>query len=284
MAAENGSYMVGGGANLHLLNDRLRVKLGAANADIHYRFYGIGNEQGDSGIGIDMLQNARLYMASGTWRVWKKLYLGLGFVGGSVETRLRINLPVTPVFDPEFRTDIGAYTIPMEIDSRDHEQFPCVGWLVTAKTSLYRESAGSNFDAEIFKFSANHYWPMREQDVLASRIVIKATSDNVPFFLLSSFGGSTDLRGYPSGRYRDRMMVAMQTEFRWQVADRWIMTGFAGVGEVAESFSDFGRNFLPAAGIGIRYVLSEKHRVGLSTDLAVGNDGVEFYFGVGEAF
>jgi hypothetical protein len=42
--------------------------------------------------------------------------------------------------------------------------------------------------------------------------------------------------------------------------------------------------FLPAAGIGIRFVLSQKHRVGLSADLAVGNDGAEFYFGVGETF
>lgn len=284
MGAENGSYVYGGGASLHLLDDRLRVKAGAAYADIRYRFYGVGNEQGDSGIGVDILQNGPLYMASGSWRVWKKLYLGLGFVGGSVETRLRIDLPDTPFFDPALDVDIGAFTIPMEIDSRDHEQFPREGWLVTAKTSLYRESAGSDFDAETFKFSANHYWPMREQDVLASRIVIKATSDNLPFFLKSSIGGSTDLRGYPSGRYRDRMMYALQTEYRWQFADRWIMTGFAGVGEVAESFSEFGRNFLPAAGIGIRFVLSQKHRVGLSADLAVGNDGAEFYFGVGEAF
>ncbi len=42
--------------------------------------------------------------------------------------------------------------------------------------------------------------------------------------------------------------------------------------------------FLPTAGIGIRFVLSQKHRVGLSADLAVGNDGAEFYFGVGETF
>ena len=57
-----------------------------------------------------------------------------------------------------------------------------------------------------------------------------------------------------------------------------------GVGEVAQSFSEMGRNFLPAGGIGARFILSEKHKVGLSVDLAAGNDGMEFYFGVGEAF
>jgi hypothetical protein len=45
-----------------------------------------------------------------------------------------------------------------------------------------------------------------------------------------------------------------------------------------------GRNFLPAAGIGARFVLSAKHKVGLSFDAAKGKDGTELYFGVGEAF
>ena len=53
---------------------------------------------------------------------------------------------------------------------------------------------------------------------------------------------------------------------------------------VAPDVSDFGRNFLPATGIGARFVVSQKHRVSLSADLAVGKDGTEFYFGVGEAF
>ena len=149
---------------------------------------------------------------------------------------------------------------------------------------LYRESAGSDRDADIFKLAINNYRPMGEQNVLALRAMLRSASGDAPFFLLSTFGGSTDLRGYPSGRYRDQMMYAVQGEYRWQFNDSWIFTGFAGVGEVAPDFGSFGRNFLPAAGIGVRYVLSKKHRVGLSTDIAVGKDGTEFYFGVGEAF
>jgi len=80
------------------------------------------------------------------------------------------------------------------------------------------------------------------------------------------------------------MMYSMQSEYRWQYSDRWIFTGFAGVGEVAESFSDFGENFLPAVGLGTRFVLSQKHRISLSMDVARGVDGSEYYFGVNEAF
>jgi outer membrane protein assembly factor BamA len=284
MGAENGSYAYGGGANLHLLDDRFRLKLGAAYVDIRYQFYGIGNEQNDSGIRLDLLQSGPMYFASGSLRVWKKLYLGLGYLSGDIDTRLRLDIPEQPFFDPTFKLDLAAITIPIEIDSRDHEQFPRDGWLVKARGVFYRESVGSEFEAETFKIVANHYLPMRDQDVLASRIIVKGTSEDTPFFLLSTFGGSSDLRGYPSGRYRDRMMYAMQSEYRWHYRDRWILTGFVGFGEVAESFSKFGKNFLPAGGVGARYVLSEKHRVSLSADIAVGNDGTEFYFGVGEAF
>ena len=290
MGAENGSHAYGAGASLHLLDDKLRVKGGAGYADINYRFYGIGNSQGEAGRSVDINQSGPLYFASGSWRVWNALYVGIGYLGGTVDTDLRFDLselpPGYPPIDPllGLALDVGAIHIPVEFDTRDQEQFPMSGWLTSVKGMLYRKSVGGDFDAETFKLSVNHYRTMRERDVLASRFFFRMSSDDAPFFLLSTFGGSKDLRGYPSGRYRDRMMYAMQTEYRWHVKDRWILTGFVGFGEVANALPDFGENFLPAGGVGARFVLSEKHRVSLSTDIAVGNDGAEFYFGVGEAF
>lgn len=60
MIAENGSKAYGGGANLHLMDDKLRVKVGAGYADVRYRFYGIGNDIGDRGISLDILQKGPL--------------------------------------------------------------------------------------------------------------------------------------------------------------------------------------------------------------------------------
>ena len=80
------------------------------------------------------------------------------------------------------------------------------------------------------------------------------------------------------------MMYANQTEYRWQFSDRWIFTGFAGFGEVAEQFSEMGKNFLPAAGLGIRFVISKKHKFVLSADIAKEKNGNELYFGVGQTF
>ena len=80
------------------------------------------------------------------------------------------------------------------------------------------------------------------------------------------------------------MMYAVQAEYRWQYSERWIFTGFAGVGEVAPDIKSFFDDFLPAAGVGARFVLSKKHRVGLSMDIARGNEDMQYYFGIGEAF
>jgi hypothetical protein len=285
MAAENGSYVFGGGAKFNLLDDKLRVTTGLGYADIRYRFYGIGNNAEASGLDLDILQDGHMFFAEGSWRLWRSLFVGVGYTSGQLDTRARLGDQILPgQFNPTLSLDIGAFTIPIKVDSRDDEQFPREGWLVSGRGVFYRESVGSDFETETFKLAVNHYMPVRETDVLASRFVIRTTSDNAPFFILSTFGGAKDLRGYPSGRYRDRMMYAMQTEYRWHVTDRWVLTGFAGVGEVAERFSDFGENFLPAAGVGARFVLSQKHHVSLSADIAVGNDGTEFYFGVGEAF
>ncbi len=283
--AENGSSIYGVGVKLNLMQDRLRVTAGGGYADVRYRFYGIGREQGDRGISPDILQDGPAFFANARWRLFGRLYAGLGYLGGQIDTRLRI-VPEDPgaLFDPTLGLDVGAVSIPLEIDSRDHEYFPRDGWLWQAEARFYRDAFGSDFDTETFKISANHYFPMRDNDVLASRVVVRATGNNAPFFIQSSFGGGTDLRGYPGGRYRDRMMYALQTEYRWHVNDRWVLTGFAGFGEVANSMSDFGGKVLPATGLGARFVVSQKHRVSLSADVAAGNDGTEFYFGIGEAF
>ena len=287
MYAENGSYAYGVGTNLHLLDDRLRIKGGAAFMDVKYRYYGQGTIQNNLGISVNILQEAPLYFVEGTWRVWRKLYLGAGYLAGNVESRLDISPEEQSPFLPlpySLELDMAGLSVPVQYDSRDHEQFPREGWLIDGRAIIYRESLGSDFDAHTFKVAVNHYRPVRDSDVLALRAMVRTTDGDAPFFLMSQFGGGTDLRGYPSGRFRDRMMYALQSEYRWHVSRRWILTGFAGFGEVAGKFSDFGDDFLPAAGVGARFVLSQKHKVGLSTDVAVGNDGWEFYFGVGEAF
>lgn len=285
MGSENESHAVGVGGSFHLLNDRLRLVMLLGDLKFNYRFWGIGNNAGESGKYLNVSQTGQMLYSMAMWEWFDSVYAGVGVIGGTSEVSLRgqqtaaFDLP-----DPTISLDLGALELPLKYDSRDDVNFPREGILGEASVYLYRDWLGSDFTTDIFKLDGNMYLPARSGDVLALRAMYRSASGDAPFFLLSSFGGKTDLRGYDTGRYRDSDMYALQGEYRWRASDSWVLTGFAGVGEVADSPKEFFSNYLPAAGVGARFMLSRKHQVSLSADWAVGKNGSEFYFGVGEAF
>jgi hypothetical protein len=282
--SENDSYFVGTGGKFNLADDRFRLDTAAAYMDINYRFYGVGNEAGDDGLSVRLTQRSPFYFVTGKYEVFPDGYLGLGYMYSDIETKVGLGdvLPGSPelVFDLK----VAGVQVPFQYDTRDDHQYPRNGLLVDAKAMLYRELAGSDVEAESYSVSANSYTSIRNKDVLAIRGKVQATSEGTPFFLLASVGGRGGLRGYEQGRYQDRMMYAVQAEYRWQLSDTWKVVGFAGVGEVAADFGSFFNNFLPAAGVGLRYALSKKFGVNLAVDVAHGKNGTEYYLSVGEAF
>ncbi|UTF61193.1 BamA/TamA family outer membrane protein [Gilvimarinus sp. DA14] len=285
MGSENDSHALGAGGSFHLLNDRLRLVLMLGDLKFNYRFWGIGNDAGESGRHLNISQTGQMFYSMAMWEWFDSVYAGVGLLGGKSEVTLRGVQELIPQLpDPSLDINLGALELPLQHDDRDDVHFPRKGVLAEANAYLYRDWLSSDFNADIFKLDGNVYLPIGAADVLALRAMYRSASDDAPFFLLSSFGGKTDLRGYDTGRYRDTDMYAVQGEYRWRASDSWVLTGFAGVGEVASSPKKFFSNFLPAAGVGARYMLSRKHQVSLSADWAVGKNGSEFYFGVGEAF
>ncbi len=78
-------------------------------------------------------------------------------------------------------------------------------------------------------------------------------------------------------------MYVAQAEWRTQLAARWGATAFVGIGQVGPDFGSL-EDRLPAAGVGVRYLVAPGHRVNLSADLAWNEDGeTSFYLRVGEA-
>lgn len=285
-ATENKSWAAGLGGKFNLRRDSIRIKSAVGYASVNYRFYGVGNGAGEEGRSVDISQDAPLFYLSATYQVLPDTYFGLGILASTVETSTDSEEIPPSIDDDDLNLDlnISALELPFQFDTRDDELFPRSGWFVDGKALIHREALGTDFDAESVAVAVNHYRAVRARDVLAFRAYTRWTGGDMPFFLLSSFGGRTDLRGYERGRYRDNVMYAVQTEYRWQPLDRWIFTGFAGVGEVAEDYGSFFDNFLPAAGAGVRFVLSPKHKLNLSLDVGVGKHGTEFYFAIGEAF
>jgi outer membrane translocation and assembly module TamA len=80
-------------------------------------------------------------------------------------------------------------------------------------------------------------------------------------------------------------MFAMQGEYRLELPKRFGVVGFAGLGGVARDWNDFRSDeLLPAAGVGLRFVLDKTNHINYRIDFAYGREGHTLSIGVGEAF
>ena len=123
--------------------------------------------------------------------------------------------------------------------------------------------------------------------VLAFRAlaVFSDTSDGqaVPFYLSPTYGGLNVGRGYPTFRFRDRNMLALQAEYRYQVSPLISGALFADAGQVASSVRAIQWSQLKTTyGTGVRF--GAAGGAALRFDLAFGGNGPTFIFGLGHAF
>ncbi|MGF7215472.1 hypothetical protein GGR92_001612 [Spirosoma lacussanchae] len=148
---------------------------------------------------------------------------------------------------------------------------------------------GSNFRFQRLLFDGRLYRPLgRRNRVLAFQATGTFMSGKVPFNNLALLGGESTMRGYYLGRYRDKNLLAAQTELRWLpfgFSRRWGGTLFAAIGTVAPTLSQVQLDrFRWAAGGGVRFLFFQKKDVYLRADLGVTREGTGLYFSLGEAF
>ncbi len=117
----------------------------------------------------------------------------------------------------------------------------------------------------------------REAWVLSFRGLVETTyfktDQQIPFFMLPSIGGGSDLRGFSSWRFRDRNSLLLQAEWRI-IVNRFIdMAVFYDAGKVTAHRSDLNLDGLKMdGGLGFRFhgPLATPIRI----DFAKGNEGL----------
>ncbi len=137
------------------------------------------------------------------------------------------------------------------------------------------------FSMSELTFSA--YRQLWKGAVLAGDFHTRLTYGNTPWGLLSTFGGSDDMRGYYEGRYRDKCVITGCVELRQHVWRRNGLVAWVGAGTVFDRFESLRwRKVLPNYGIGYRWEF--KHRVNVRLDLGFGRHCKGFIFSINEAF
>ena len=169
-------------------------------------------------------------------------------------------------------------------DSRDNVFAPAKGAYVLTSVTYSGSALGSNYQFGRYIADARRYWTIGP-GVLAGQAYLEATSGQPPFDQMALLGGSSTMRGYVHGRYRDRDLAAAQVEYRMPVVGRFGVAAFAGAGTVAPTVSMLSSStMLPTFGGGARWLLLPKQRTTVRVDFAKGKNSAGFYVAFNEAF
>ncbi|MFL6547774.1 MAG: BamA/TamA family outer membrane protein [Povalibacter sp.] len=283
MYAEGGSWAAMGGHRGYWSEDRFRTTVGAVTGEIQYS---IALDVAEQELRVPIAQGLSAVSIEGSMKIGHGGWIGLGFLGGTTDISLRGQEPA-PIdgLTSSSTTDLAAIRLSGEFDTRDSDLYPRHGHYAELLLSVSREEFSSDDDYEILEMEWNDYIPLTDSQVLAWRIAGKTVDGETPFYAKAWFGSGADLRGYTPGRYIADSMISAQAEWRLRTQTRWGFVAFAGVGKVADAIGAIDTDqWLPAAGAGIRFKLSESLPLNLRADFGWGRDDSTFTLAVGEAF
>lgn len=267
----------------HIFKDDLaRMRYDVNFASIASKFWGIGYE---NNINNDN-ESRYKYLCSDTRfdyivRVAENLYIGptvaFNYVNGhdfrkpwllEGENRRTFNLGV-------------GFTA--EYDTRDCLTAATRGWYIRLDQRFNPRLLFNKYSFSLTEVNVSGFWPAWRGAIIAAQVHGRITYGNTPWGLLSTLGGSNNMRGYFEGRYRDKSEIDACLELRQHVWRRNGIVLWVGAGTVFPRFSAFRWNHvLPNYGIGYRWEF--KKRMNVRLDLGFGRHQTGFIFSINEAF
>ncbi|WP_338760976.1 BamA/TamA family outer membrane protein [Bernardetia sp. ABR2-2B] len=155
---------------------------------------------------------------------------------------------------------------------------------------LHYNDAVSDFQFNSFLSDTRIYRPIGKRNVFAAQLLGQFNTGNVPFNQLALLGGETIMRGYYTGRFRDRNQIAAQTEFRFLplplgFSKRIGATVFGSVATVFPNTREIAMDKITfSGGAGLRFLLFPKKDIYTRIDYALTREGGGLYILIGEAF
>ena len=176
-------------------------------------------------------------------------------------------------------------------DSRNSNTYTTSGLYAQLKYSYAPNLWESdNFTGSFLAVDLRSFFPLNKKFVLGFNSIYQSTiGKEVPFYVMSKLGNDQMMRGYYSGRYRDKGLLALQSELRYRIHPRFALASFVAGGTVYNTQIDFSR-VKYSYGSGLRYFFNIEHQSSLRIDYAIGGKApgekrqTGFYLSVGQAF
>jgi hypothetical protein len=275
----------------------------AAYADLRYRdypeaaFFGIGPDAEESrradyrlyGASYDAVVEAQLSRRVGVAGRIGLLDLGVG--SGLDDRRPNVDIEFLQELIPGLVEQAQYLTIGLGAawDGRDFPGRPRRGSFLGGSLWRFdaRGSGQSSFTRAVVDVRTFVPSPFSSEDALALRALVAndfvASGGEVPFFLQNTLGGTETLRGFSGYRFRDRALLHLTAEYRWDAHRFLELAPFVDVGTVAPHVSEVAFENLDASpGIGVR--VKQANRVFFRLDWAVSRDGHRLSFATGPIF
>lgn len=223
-------------------------------------------------------------------------YLGLLYLGTKTSYKFDQGSDEENEFTKDFFEQNGiednfvsSIGLNFSFDNRDYPYYPTRGLSFSVRPKLNADWLGSDNNYVDIDYSFNYFYSFIENKILAIKLSGGFAFGDVPFDGYQNYGLRNSLRGYETGKYKGRHMIALQAEYRWRFYRKWGAVFFAGTGSVwgneNNGEEEFERDWLPSAGMGLRFMVSKAKKINIRLDYAIGVDGNEgLYFGVMEAF
>lgn len=259
-----------------------------------FDFYGIGNETLEAN-SDRLVQGSVKVVVEAEKRFWPNMYTGfsVGFENYHFTDKQEGGIFSS---DPSILHKIGGSVVYAGIsqtyDTRNSNNYTTRGMM--AKLTLQYAPdfwGGDNFTGALIKANIRNFWSLSPKFVLGvNGLFHSLQGNNPPFYLLPQMGNDEMMRGYYTGRYRDRNLLAAQAELRYRYNNRFGAAVFAGGGQVFKNGELALKSFKPSYGAGGRYFFDPEKGLSVRLDYGIGEKRPNekrqtgFYISMAEAF
>jgi len=177
----------------------------------------------------------------------------------------------------DLQPDFIRYELSADVNTREPRGNPRRGGQYRFAYQRFDDRDLSRYSFRRVEMDLQQYVPvLRDRRVLAFRALVSTshtdTGHDVPFYFQQTLGGPDNLRGFRQFRFRDRNILLLQAEYRWEIFTAVDGAIFYDAGKVARRIEDLDlRDLESDYGLGFRF--GTRNGVFLRVEGAFGSSG-----------